>query len=254
MEMWQDPKTIILWFVIVLVLVVTLLTFIFFLIKSNYQKIIQRNELLYQERLKNEKDIKQAMITAQDTERKLIASEIHDQISNKLNLLILKISSLPANSQQTEFDFIKNELKSLVQRNRDISHFLFPIEIENLGLIFTLQDLATKYQSKEFHIKLYFEDGIFFQNKQVEHQLYRVVQESINNAIKHGKATEMNIHIKRINNQLCLMITDNGKGFDPEKITKGIGITNIETRLNSINATFKLKSQINKGTRLLILV
>lgn len=254
MEMWQDPKTIILWLVIVLTLVITLLTFIFFLIKSNYQKIIQRNELLYQERLKNEKEIKQAMITAQDSERKLIASEIHDQISNKLNLLILKLSSLPTTPHVTELDFIKQELKSLVQRNRDISHFLFPIEIENLGLIFTLQDVAAKYRSKEFQINLFFEEGVFFENKQIEHQLYRVIQESINNAIKHGKASVMNIHIKRKKDQLCLLINDNGKGFDVENTTKGIGITNIETRLNSINATYKIKSQQNKGTRLLILV
>lgn len=251
MERWQDPNVIILWIIFTILLLILLLVFITSLIRIHFKNIIQKKEQIFNERLKNEKKIKDAMIFAQDSERKLIASEIHDQISNKLNLLILKLAALDQNPDITN---VRTELKSLVQKNRDISHLLFPIEIENLGLILTLQDLSMKNSSSEFKINLHLKNDFTFESKQVEHQLYRVIQESMNNAIKHGKAKELNIYIDKIKDKICFLITDNGLGFEPEHATKGIGMTNIDTRLKTINAIYKLKSSPNKGTRLIIIL
>ncbi len=249
MEKWQDPNVIIFWIIFTIILLVILLIFITSLIKIHFKNIIKKREQLFKERLENEKKIKNAMILAQDTERKLIASEIHDQISNKLNLLILKLTALEPNEAITN---VKSELKSLVQKNRDISHLLFPIEIENLGLIFTLQDLSMKNSSSEFKINLHIKNEFTFESKQIEHQLYRVIQEAMNNAIKHGKAKELNIFIDKIKDKICLLITDNGLGFKVNEAINGIGLTNIDTRLKTINATYKIKSAPNKGTRLII--
>lgn len=250
MEKWQDPNVIILWIVITLILLVVLMIFISYLIKISYKKDIEKRELVFNEKLNSEREMKKAIITTQENERKVIASELHDQISNKLNLVVLKLNALDANTFDTEIGEIKTDIKTLIKKNRDITHYLFPVEIDNLGLFLCIKELC--YTSNEFSIDLFADENIDFGPKLVEHQLYRVIQEFITNSIKYSGGNKINIHIKNINNQVSILISDNGIGMDLNNINKGLGINNTETRLDAINAKFKYKSGKNKGTRLII--
>lgn len=252
MEKWQDPNVIILWILITLVLLIILIFFISFLIKVGYKKDIEKRELIFNEKLNSEREMKKAMITTQENERKLIASELHDQISNKLNLVVLKLNALESNTFNNEIDSIKTDLKTLIKKNRDITHYLFPVEIDNLGLFLCIKELC--YSSKDFSINLYADENVDFGSKLVEHQLYRVIQEFITNSIKYSGGNQINIHIKKIKNHVSLLISDNGVGIEIDNITKGLGINNTETRLSAINAKFKYKSGRNKGTRLIIML
>ncbi|QTV05168.1 sensor histidine kinase [Faecalibacter bovis] len=250
MEKWQDPNVIILWIVITLILLVVLILFISYLIKISYKKDIEKRELVFNEKLKSEREMKKAIITTQENERKVIASELHDQISNKLNLVVLKLNALDANSFNNEIAVIKDDIKTLIKKNRDITHYLFPVEIDNLGLFLCIKELC--YSSKDFSIDLYAEENIDFGTKLVEHQLYRVIQEFITNSIKYSGGNQINIHIKKIKDNVTILLSDNGVGIDLDNINKGLGINNTETRLSAINAIFKYKSSKNKGTRLII--
>jgi len=253
MEVWQDPKSIITWLIIVLLIFLTLLFFIVSLIKISYNKSVEKKELLFNEKIKNEQKLKNAIITVQDQERKHIASELHDQVSNKLNLLILMLNNIKTENGN-EVVIIKNEVRKIINKNRDISHYLFPVEIENIGLFFTLQDLSLKYKTPNFEIKLICDKPINFSCKQTEIQLYRVIQESLTNVLKHSKATVFTLHFKTYKNQIILIVSDNGIGFEKDVIKKGLGFTSIETRLHSINASFKFKSKPKKGTQLIIVI
>lgn len=253
MEIWKDPKIIILWILITIVLFFILLLFITFLIRLSFKKVFEKKEAVYNEKIAHEKKLAKAMIDIQDQERKEIASEIHDQISNKLNLISMVLSSY-VNADDLEIKNIREEIKKLVQKNRDISHYLFPIEIENIGLIYTLQDLSYKFQNINFTIQVFFKEHIIFKDKTTEIQIYRVIQESLSNVIKHSGASNFSIQFKKFNNKIGILITDNGKGFDLEKFTKGLGFHTMDTRLKTINADFKHKSTINKGTRLIIVL
>lgn len=252
MEKWQDPEVILLWIILGLLLIFILISFIIYLFKINFKKNLEKKELIFNERLNAEKELKKAIITTQETERKLIASELHDQISNKLNLVVLKLSNINTNTFSEEIPLIKEDLKNLIKKNRDITHYLYPTEIDNLGLILTLQDLAIKYKTAQFKMNIYSNQAIHFQQKQEEYQIYRIIQESITNTLKHAKASEINIHLKPFKQYLSILIQDDGIGFNPLTITKGIGLTNIETRLNTLDAIFKFKSIPSKGTRLII--
>lgn len=252
MEKWQNPEVILLWIILGLLLIFILISFIIYLFKINFKKNLEKKELIFTERLKAEKELKQAIIATQETERKLIASELHDQISNKLNLVVLKLNNIDVNSLQHEIPVLKEEIKNLIKKNRDITHYLYPTEIDNLGLILTLQDLAIKYKTNQFKMNIHVNQKILFPKKQEEYQIYRIIQESITNTLKHAKASEINIHLRPYKNCLFILLQDNGIGFNTTTITKGIGLTNIETRLNTLDAYFKLKSAPNKGTRLII--
>lgn len=251
MEKWQDPQVILLWIMITLFLLVVLILFITLLIKINFKKNLEKKELIFNERLKTEQQLKEAIITTQESERKLIASELHDQISNKLNLVVLKLNAIEEHSCKSQVTEIKEDLKKLIKKNRDITHYLFPVEIENLGLILSVKELC--YNSNDFSINLFApNEDILFPSKIAEHQLYRVIQEFITNSIKHSKGNTIDIHIRTFKNKIYCLIRDNGVGIDLDKITKGLGVNNTETRLSAINATYKYKSKHNKGTRLII--
>ena len=252
MEKWQNHEVILNWTLLGLLLVFILLTLIIYLFKINYRKNLDKKELIFNERLKAEKKIKQAIVNTQETERKLIASELHDHISNKLNLIVLKLSSIDQNTFKDEIPSIKEDIKNLIKKNRDITHYLYPTDIDNLGLIITLQVLAIKYKTVKFKMNIYADKTIYFPSKQEEYQIYRIIQESITNTLKHANASEINIHLKNIKNHLYILIQDNGVGFNTLEVIKGIGLTNIETRLNILDANFKFKSNPNKGTRLII--
>ncbi len=250
MEKWQNPQVILLWIIITLFLLVILVVFISYLIKLNFKKTIEKNEIVFQERLKTEKQLKEAIIITQENERKMIASELHDQISNKLNLIVLKLNTLEPESYPTELKIIRDDLKNLIKKNRDLTHYLFPVEIDNLGLMLCLKEMC--YSSNEFSIRLYASEEIHFPSKLVEHQLYRVIQEFITNSIKHSQGSEITIHLKLIKEKLYLRIADNGVGIDLTKIKHGLGINNTETRLSAIDAHYKYKSAPGQGTRLII--
>ena len=85
----------------------------------------------------------------------------------------------------------------------------------------------------------------------VEVQIYRIIQEFTTNVIKHSSADKIDILIKDFNDFTGIVIFDNGQGFDYEKVKKGMGIKNIESRMQSMDAKFKWKSIINKGSRLI---
>lgn len=251
MEAWKNPDNIIVWLLIILALFTILLIFIIVLIKLSHKKAIEKKVAIFDEKLRHEKNLKKAIIKVQDQERKEIASELHDQISNKLNLVILSLNNLDVKENVLVKD-IKSDIKRIINKNRDISHYLFPVEIENIGIIFTLQDLAFKYQTENFTIDFYYCSTINFTDKQTEIQLYRVIQESLTNTLKYSGATIFSICFRKFKGEVFVFIGDNGKGFNINEVQKGIGLTGIETRLNSINATYKIKSKPNKGTQLIV--
>lgn len=252
MEVWKNPESIIFWLFITLLVFVILLVFIVVLIRMGHKKAIEKEQAVFEQKIKYEQNLKQAIIQVQDQERKEIASELHDQISNKLNLVILSLNNLEE-SQNGSTVQIKKDIRNIIAKNRDISHYLFPVEIENIGIISTLKDLSFKYTTPDFDINIYnHSETINFTETQTEVQLYRVIQESLTNTLKYSKATEFNIHFRLFRNKIFILISDNGVGFDFNKATKGIGLRGIDTRLKSINAEYKFKTQINKGTRLII--
>ncbi len=217
--------------------------FITIYVFQNNKKLKTKNEELKQ---KNN-EILGAMSKGQNIERKRVASELHDNLNTKLVALkwrfeALDTSKYPVNDQKILSDFIR-VLDDIYLDVRLISHNLLPAELETLGLVVALQKLLENISNQ--HIKFHFlNEGIEQRfNPIFEHELYNIALELINNILKHAQATQAWISLTMQNDKISLTVADNGKGIDLSKLSDGVGLRNVHSRVENLNG----KLQISKG-------
>ena len=190
-----------------------------------------------------------AIIIAQEEERKRIAKDLHDGIVQRIAGIILgwrkMIEKRGEDKEQQEL------LKSLERSSedlRDISHRMMPRALSELGVCAAIEDMLgkslgntnIKFQFEHFGVKKRLSENI-------EITLYRITQELINNVIKHSKATEVNIQLFKANNDVVLIVEDNGKGFS-EKSKEGIGLLNISSRVDTVKGEVNFEPSPLSGT------
>lgn len=217
--------------------VVSYLLFSRFKNKKNKQLIEQENEASLK------------IIQSEQTERMRIARELHDGIGQKLTVL-----KMYASVNETENKKQIDLLDSTITEVRGISHNLMP-EIINLGLIPAVKDLCSKI-NEVGTIKCVFNydetQPLKFATN-IELSIYRIVQEVLNNMIKHANAKQIIVSFVVTDINLKISIADDGVGFDTKKIytSSGIGWSNIITRARIINANLDVNSN-NKGTNIVL--
>ena len=225
----------------------------FFIYYRNKQK--HKHELIKTQSLQEKLRFK-AVVDSEEKERTRIAKELHDGLGQLLSSAKLNISSLEDNIVKDDEYLLKNSLKIIdeaVVEVRSISHNLMPTALMNYGLKEAIKELCRRvndskkiiidFNSEKFDIKLI---------KETEIILYRIIQEIINNMLKHSKADKINIELTNSQNTLKLYINDNGVGFDKSEISrsKGIGWQNIYSRVSILNGEIIVNSQIGKGTEI----
>lgn len=197
---------------------------------------LYRRKKLLTEKLSIQRFTKQ-LLDKTEEERKRIASDLHDSVNNEL--LLIK-ASVDANPTQ-----IKPKIDLLINHIRVISRNLHPVMFEELGLQDSVEQLVERVQ----------EHNQFILNTEIEYnkslsvtselQLYRIVQEAVNNIIKYSDALAGFISIKEFDTKLIVEIKDNGKGFDVEKTLtnkESFGLHNIIERSQAINGVAKINS------------
>lgn len=222
--------------------------------------------LLYEERfieqVNRQKIQASKIVEAQEEERKRIAKDIHDGIGQKLTALKFNIESInAANVENTtvKVDRLKDLLGSLIKEVRTVTFNLMPAELIDYGVVPAIQKLTEKLAG-------FTSQQIFFENKTnfkgrfdslVETNLYRVVQEAINNALKYADSNYILVSISHSNQVLSIVIDDDGIGFDAEKLLAekkeaGMGLFFMKERINYINGRIFINSSKNNGTRITI--
>jgi two-component system, NarL family, sensor kinase len=202
----------------------------------------------------------QAVLDAEEKERQRIGKDLHDGVGQimsavKINLLVLE-SDLPGIGEVEKMKF--ENLKSLVDESckevRSVSHTMMPNALLKSGLSSAIRDFINKIDSKALETNLYTEGLNERLATNVETVIYRVVQECVNNVIKHSHATRIDIAIIKDNEGISITIEDNGIGFDSTDPTiyEGIGLKNIITRVRYLNGTIDFDSRINNGTVVII--
>ncbi|MFY8020143.1 MAG: tetratricopeptide repeat-containing sensor histidine kinase [Bacteroidia bacterium] len=238
-----------------LVIGMLLLAILFYFIYANY-KIKQQQKmdaaLLQQEQIRSK-----AVLEAEENERQRIARDLHDGLGQRLSAAKLNISGLHQtieSDKQNQELFISNALSLLdesVKDVRSISHNLMANGLIKSGLVSAVREFIQQINSSNsirIHIEtLGLEERL---NQTIENVLYRVLQELVNNIIKHAQATQVNIQLIKHDHELNLLIEDNGMGFNlNEALEKGgIGIKNIQSRINFINGKIDFDSYPGKGT------
>lgn len=217
--------------------------------KTFVDRIIKEKDAQASAEIRHQKQLVLENTKVQEEERKRIAVAVHDDIGNRLNILSLWLNNLDIEDDSVS-EVISSQISELIDNTRSISHSLYPVNLERLGLKLYIEELIANLSGR-ISISLYVSSQYIKKDLFTEVQIYRIIQEFTTNVIKHSDADKIEILIKDFNNFTAIAIFDNGQGFDYEKVKKGMGIKNIESRIQSMNADFKWKSMMNKGTRLI---
>ncbi|MBI4750038.1 MAG: hypothetical protein HY774_16255 [Acidobacteria bacterium] len=212
--------------------------------------------------LKKETEVQLAfsrqLIASQEAERKRIAGELHDSLGQNLllvrNLATLSLESLPDESlTRQQLTEISETTSLAIAEVRQIAHDLRPYQLERLGLTSALRAMLTHVKNSsdiEFEFEIDTIDGLLA--NEMEINLYRIVQECINNVLKHSEATSAQISVKRVGSTLEFHCRDNGKGFEVETIGRstrhGMGLTSLTERVKMLAGSLSIHSTLNQGT------
>ncbi|MFI5253377.1 MAG: two-component regulator propeller domain-containing protein [Bacteroidota bacterium] len=209
--------------------------------------------------LKKEKTVQQEfsrrLIESQENERKRIAITLHDSIGQ--NLLIIKNQAVRAmDGKPADTAGRLKEISSLasetIGETREIAHNLRPALIERLGITEAIKSLVSRAcegTSIGFSAEIDQIDSIF--SLENEMNLYRIIQESLNNILKHSGATEVSISLRVSDGALKLTVKDNGRGFIPENLApgnQGFGLQSIKERVRILDGELSMHSAPGKGT------
>ena len=232
----------------------TLVLFFYFSRKKIVKIAVEKKnqELHYQ------KEILQSVIQTQEEERMRIAQDLHDDISSKLNIVSLNTHLLKTpNLSEAEFEEITNNIVGLtakaLENSRRIAHDLLPPVFEKFGLHAAVEELVLEFSTAK-NVQINYENELDFSALEVNKQLhiFRILQELLNNSMRHGKATHISITFVSKNQQDTCIYTDNGVGFNTnsENKKRGIGMQNIESRVNFLGGNINVQSEINKGVQI----
>lgn len=228
---------------------------------KNQQKIEQLNKISFDAKMSKQQDISKMIIENQEREQNRIAKDIHDGIGQvltalKFNLESIDLSQLEKADQKIEN--IKKLTDDLIKGVRVATVNLTPPELIDYGLVPALQKLTNEISNltnqkiilinkTEFHQRL---EGL------VEINIYRIVQEAVNNAIKYASASLILVSLSHDDQMLSVLIDDNGKGFDFQSLQSNeegdshMGITNMKERTKYINSRIFIHSSPKQGTRI----
>ena len=199
-----------------------------------------------------------AIIDAQEQERSRIADDLHDNLGSKIATLKLYIDEIKdSNSEKNEKEILLEKLKTLADQTykevRKIAHDKNSGVLINKGLIPSIKSIAEEISHSE---KLKIEVNNINVNQRIksniEIQVFRIVQELLTNIIKHAEATEATIQFSEDENMLNIMVEDNGKGFNLNEITFGLGLTNIEKRMENLNGNVVFDTTPGNGTTVIL--
>jgi two-component system, NarL family, sensor kinase len=192
-----------------------------------------------------------AAITTLENERKRIASDLHDELGPMLSAIKLQINHLePVNS--TELAIIQkssSQIDDIITRFREISYNLLPNTLVRKGFVTAIHEFIGKL--KELHnLKIHFHSPSFSLTPEREVNLYRVVQEIIQNTIKHAKATQLIIHITQKKQTILLQTRDDGIGFNypgEKQQVAGIGLLSLQSRAQLLGGDLLVYTKPGEG-------
>ncbi|HMF72432.1 MAG TPA: PAS domain-containing protein [Flavitalea sp.] len=211
---------------------------------------------LISEKLVHKNEMAKGILHAAEAERKKLGEELHDNINQLLGVVRLYIEHAITNRVEQDTLLRKSSLhlKTVIEEIRALSRSLIPPTLNDLGLVESIHELAESIavaKNIKFSIEYEtFNESGLTSSKQL--MLYRILQEQLNNIIKHSEADLVKIELIQLPHSVQLIITDNGIGFDVSNNKIGMGLTNIRNRLEIFNGKMKLTSSPGNGCKLAV--
>ncbi len=211
----------------------------------------------YEELTKHRKQLRELsarMVDVQEKERRSISRELHDEVGQSLEALLVEAGSLaklvPAENTliQEQVARIRSVTENGVNTVRNIALLLRPSMLDDLGLISALEWQAREVSRRsEMEVDVHAEGVSDDLGDEHKICIYRVVQESLNNAARHSSARHADVRVAQTADMISLEVVDNGKGFDAERI-RGMGLLGMEERVKRLGGTITITSRPGSGT------
>jgi signal transduction histidine kinase len=203
-------------------------------------------------------DLGARLLLAQDTERSRIARELHDDISQQVGLLSMNLELLcqavPPDTEPLAGDVL-NQAREIARKIHDLSHRLHPTRLRLTGLVAALQTLHRELARPGTTITFTHDRVPANLPVELTLSLFRVVQEALQNALKHGKGQTVTVDLRGVSNGLALTISDDGEGFNVDSAWgAGLGLISMSERIEAVGGTFDLRSRPGEGTLVAITV
>ncbi|MEI9806453.1 MAG: ATP-binding protein [Bacteroidota bacterium] len=214
---------------------------------------------LVEQEIQKQKQLAQATIDAQEKERKEIGRELHDNISQHITTTRLYLEVAREKATGEILSLITQAHKGLldtVNEMRQLSQSLVPPSLSDIGLVESIEDLCSPLKSTHaFRIDFFhhdFNESVLPDNMKL--MLFRIIQEQINNIIRHAHADIINISLQTLEGCILLSVADNGKGFDPGSVKRGLGFSNINNRADLFGGTLKIEAAPGRGCLIRVLI
>lgn len=250
-----------------LLLAAALVGLLWFRSRLRYNRRIAAQEAELQNRRIREMEQEQkllaagAMLDGQEEERKRIAKDLHDGLGGLLSTIKLHFNAVQEQVRQLEalqaYQRAGEMIDSACEEVRRISHNMMPGALAKLGLVAAVEDLVEDLrQTSKLDISIQTQHWASRLDEAREAMLFRIVQELLYNAVKHAEASSIAVQLVHSGQRVTLTVEDNGKGFDLKqaKLTGGLGLKSIASRVHYLGGSVQFNSVAGKGTSVIVKV
>lgn len=214
-----------------------------------------KNDQALQTEILERKEVEREALEIAQKEQRRFGSQLHDGLCQELTSILMFTKAL---IQQTEkendiemaqFKKIADMLLKAVDQARDTARGLYPGEMEGASLMHSLEELLTRtHINSQVDCRFNCPETILINDNNIATHLYRITQEGVSNALKHGKAKLIEVDLIRKNNRITLIVRDDGVGFAyPVLNSKGIGLSIMKYRADMMDATFQVAANVPHG-------
>lgn len=192
------------------------------------------------------------IIDVQEDERKRLSRELHDGIGQNLYSHLITINRLQAEMSHPLLDQMRDEATEIIEELRHLSWELRPSVLDDLGLFPAIRSYLVRF-SEHHHIRVHFDCYLNCRlNTNKEITIYRIIQEALTNIRKYAHTQEATVTISEIDEEIRVVIEDKGKGFDIEKVTRGVGLFSMEERARAAGGNLSIHSVEERGTKVFL--
>jgi signal transduction histidine kinase len=221
---------------------------------DSLEKLVEeRTQELLCLKLEQQREILNAILIAQENERERIGEDLHNGIGQLLYAAMMKLDLIKVSGTDNA-NFLKDAseiINDAIKATRNVSFQLVPTVLRDFGLPTAIETMIKRFNCPKFKIILQIDGFNERLSDRIEFSIYRIIQELLNNCVKHAKATEIIVKLISSEKTVFVEVRDNGLGFEPEKLSKmqkGIGLQSVRNRIKLLQAKMQISSSADNGT------
>lgn len=245
---------------VVILVIISVLIFGAILAYLFYSRKQLKAKAILQQEINKQQDLAaRAVLDAEERERRRIAGDLHDGVGQLLSASLMNLNGLFKKLNLSSDQALQAEQSlALVNESydemRSISHQMMPNALIKSGLASAIKEFLSKIDQDVIKVSLETVGLNQRLDEQKETVLYRIIQETVNNVIKHAEATKLNIVLIKDDEGVSATIEDNGKGFEKSSLKEGIGISNMQSRIEFLKGTLDIDTAMGKGTLVAVFI